>query len=136
MSVFRFHAQSKDGTSYHLRQLYSVPFLRPSSVLFLLNCCTILALPISSEIIDRFWHSKCLNDRIDLLYMIGSFVSGVNVSIVAKTGTKDIFTSCSVYIIWKNGQFLMFKVSKQPYWSLLHDRIICKWRKCLLGGQT
>ena len=36
---------------------------------------------------------------------------------------------------WNNGQILTFKVSKQPYRSLIHDRIICKWRQCLLVGQ-
>ena len=113
--------------SYHLRQLYSVPFL-------LRNCCTILALPISSEIIDGFWHSRCLNDCIDLFYMIGSFASGANASLVAKIGTKDLSTSCSIYRIWTNRRILTFKVSKGPYWSPLHDRIICKWCQCLLGG--
>ena len=37
----------------------------------------------------RFWCSRCLNDRVDLLYMIGSFASGANVSLVAKNGTKQ-----------------------------------------------
>ena len=41
----------------------------------------------------------------------------------------------SAYIFWNNRQILTFKVSKGPYWSLLHDRIICKWCQCLLGGQ-
>ena len=53
-------------------------------------------MPIDSEIMDRFWHSRCLNDRIDLFYMIGSFGSGANVSLVAKIGTKDLAISCSV----------------------------------------
>ena len=46
-----------------------------------------------------------------------------------------LHSPCSAYISWYNGRILMFKVSKQPYWSPLHDRIICKWRQCLLGGQ-
>merc|ERR1712089_17577 len=37
---------------------------------------------------DGFGCSRCLNDRIDLLYLIGSFSSGTNVSLVAKNGTK------------------------------------------------
>ena len=41
----------------------------------------------------------------------------------------------STYRIWNNGQILMFKVSKRPYRSPRHDRIICKWRHCPLGGQ-
>ena len=36
---------------------------------------------------------------------------------------------------WNNGWILTFKVSKRPYRSHLHDRFICKWRQCLLGGQ-
>ena len=39
------------------------------------------------------------------------------------------------YIFWNDRRILMFKVSKWPYRSLLHDRIICKWCQCLLGGQ-
>ena len=45
-------------------------------------------MPIDSEIMDGFWYSRCLNYHIDLLYMIGSFASGTNVSLVAKNGTK------------------------------------------------
>ena len=74
--------------SYHLRQLYSSvppPFR---------NCCTILALPISSEIIDGFWHSRCLNDSIILFYMIGSFASGANVSLGPKMELKKWFHYC------------------------------------------
>ena len=82
---------------------------------------------IESLIMDWFWHSRCLNDLIDLLYMIGSFASGANASLVAKIGNKDLATSCWVYRISNNGRILMFKVSKQPYRSPLHDRIICKW---------
>ena len=54
------------------------------------NCCTILALPIESEIMDGFWWFRCLNDRIDLPDMIGSFASGTTASMVAKSGTKKI----------------------------------------------
>ena len=45
---------------------------------------------------DGFWCSRCLNDRIDLLYMIGSFASGANVSLVAKNGTKKIILLLSI----------------------------------------
>ena len=41
----------------------------------------------------------------------------------------------SAYKIWNNGWILIFKVSKQSYWSVQHDRIICKWRHCLHSGQ-
>ena len=45
---------------------------------------------------DGFWCSRCLNDRVDLLYMIGSFASGANVSLVAKNGTKKIIPLLSI----------------------------------------
>ena len=48
-----------------------------------------LGMPIDSEIMDGFWHSRCLNDRTDLLYIIGSLASGTNASMVAKNGTKQ-----------------------------------------------
>ena len=41
----------------------------------------------------------------------------------------------SVYKIWNSGWILMLKVSKWLYWSAYQDKIICKWHKCLLGGQ-
>ena len=46
-------------------------------------------MPVESEIMDRFWHSRCLNDCIDLLYMIGLFASSANISLVAKNRTKQ-----------------------------------------------
>ena len=42
----------------------------------------------------------------------------------------------STYKIWTNGLILTFKVSKWPYWSSWHDKITCKGRQCLLGGQN
>ena len=53
-------------------------------------------LSLESEIMDGFSHSRCLNDRIDLLYMIGSFASGAHVSLVAKNGTKKIIPQLSI----------------------------------------
>ena len=55
-----------------------------------------LGMPIESEIMDQFWCLRCLNDRINLLYMIGSFTSGANVSLVAKNGTKKIIPLLSI----------------------------------------
>ena len=40
---------------------------------------------------NGFWCSRCLNDRIDLSYMIGSFASCNNISLVAKNRTKKLF---------------------------------------------
>ena len=51
---------------------------------------TILALPIESEIMHRFWCSRCLNDHIEVPDMIGSFESGATPSLVAKNGTKQL----------------------------------------------
>ena len=50
----------------------------------------LFALPISPEIMDGFWCSRCLNNRIDLPDMIGTFASGANASLVAKNLTKKI----------------------------------------------
>ena len=50
----------------------------------------LFALPISPEIMDRFWCSRYLNNRIDLPNMIGTFASGANASLVAKNWTKKI----------------------------------------------
>ena len=46
---------------------------------------------------DRFQSLRCLNDCIDLPYMMGSLASGATNSLVAKIGTKDSATSCWVY---------------------------------------
>ena len=143
-------------------------------------------LPIKSEIIDRFWRSRCLNHHIDLSNMIGSsagaatasimpkngtkiiipllskksspvkrfqslrclnnhidlpymmwlLTSGATNFLVTKIGTKDLDTSYSVYRFLTNGQILMFKVSKQPYQYPPNNRITCKWRNFLPGGQN
>ena len=50
-------------------------------------------------------------------------------SLLAKIRIKDLVISCWVYRLWNNGRILMFKVSKQPYRSPQHDRIICKWEE-------
>ena len=49
---------------------------RSSSVPFLWNCCMLLPLPISHEIMDGFWCSRCLNDRIKVPDMMRLFASG------------------------------------------------------------
>ena len=46
-----------------------------------------------------------------------------------------LYHPSSTYIFSNNRRILTFMVSKPPYRSLLHDRIICKWHQCLLGGQ-
>ena len=52
---------------------------------------------ISTPAVDRFKSLRCLNDHIDLPYMMGSFASGNTNSLVAKIGTKDFATTYSVY---------------------------------------
>ena len=82
-----------------------------------------------------FWCSRCLNDHIDVPDMIGSFASGAIAFLVAKNETKKkISTIVNKIII--SGQISEFEVSKQLYWSSLHDGITCKWRHKLPGGQN
>ena len=50
--------------------------------------------------------------------------SKLELTILPHLASRFLATSCWVYRIWNNEQILTFKVSKQPYWSLLHDRII------------
>ena len=49
-----------------------------------------IVLCISSEIMDGFWCSRCLNNCIDLPNMIESFVSGATASLVPKKGTENL----------------------------------------------
>jgi len=49
---------------------------------------------IKSSPVDRFQNLRCLNDRIDLPYIVGSLASETTNSLVAKIGTKDLATSC------------------------------------------
>ena len=91
--LYTFHIYILHIISSKTTVLRSIPFR--SSVSFW-NCCTLLALPISPEIMDGFWCSRCLNDRVDLLYMIESFANGANVSLVAKNGTKKIILLVSI----------------------------------------
>ena len=50
----------------------------------------LFTLPISPEIMDRFWCSRCLNNRIEVPDIIGSLASGTNALLVAKNGTRKI----------------------------------------------
>ena len=67
---------------------------------------------IKSSPMDGFWCLRCLNDYINLPDMIGLLASGATNYLVAKIGTKDLVTSCSVYRIKTNRWILMFKLSK------------------------
>ena len=64
---------------------------------------------IKSSPVDRFQSLWCLNDRIDLPYMMGSLASGATNSLVAIHGTKkNYFTT--VYKIITSGEILVFEV--------------------------
>ena len=54
----------------------SVPFLR--------NCFTLLALPISPEIMDGFGCSRCLKDRVKVPDMMRLFAGGATTPLVVK----------------------------------------------------
>ena len=45
---------------------------------------------LSQSFEDRFWCSRCLNDRIEVPNMIKSFANGATASLVAKNGTKQL----------------------------------------------
>ena len=62
-------------------------FLRSSlfSPFFLLP----LGMPIDSEIMDGFWHSRCLNNRIKVADMMRLFPGGATTPLVVKIGTKQ-----------------------------------------------
>merc|ERR1712074_128372 len=61
-------------------------------LLLLTFSCTILSLCLKSEIMDGFWSSRCLNDRIDLPDKMRSFLSGAATPMVVKSGTKKYFS--------------------------------------------
>ena len=48
-----------------------------------------LALPISPSIMDRFWCSRCLNDRVEVPDMIRLFAGGATTPLVVKIWTKQ-----------------------------------------------
>ena len=50
--------------------------------------------------------------------------------------SKILHPTCSAYISLNNGPILMFKVSKRPCRSSLHDEIICRWRHNPPGGEN
>ena len=54
---------------------------------------------IKSELMDRFWHSRWLNNHIDLFNMKGIFASDATASLVAKIGTKFFFQTLGFSII-------------------------------------
>ena len=81
--------------------------------LLLLNCCTINALFLQSHLLKQLYSSFSTHPSpLELLHHPGP-----------------------TYRIWKNGQILLFKVSKWLSQFPRHDRVIWKWHHCLTGGQ-
>ena len=64
--------------------------LTPCRPKFELKIMSHLTQSIESELMDRFWCSRCLNNFINLSDMIGSLASGVTNSLVAKIGAKTL----------------------------------------------
>jgi len=50
-----------------------------------------LALPISPEIMDGFWCSRCLNDRVEVPDMMRLFAGGATTPLVVKIWTKQLW---------------------------------------------
>ena len=73
-----------------------------------------LSCSIESEIMDEFWCSRCLNNCIDLTYMIGSFSSGTNASLVTQNEAKQI-----IPLLWIKSS----PVDRFWYLSCLNDHI-------------
>ena len=61
-------------------------------------CPPFIPLSIKSEIMNRFWHSRYLNNCIDLPNIIRSFASGANISLVAINRTKYIPIMCIKFL--------------------------------------
>ena len=95
-----------------------------------------LALPISPEIMDGFWCSRCLNNRIKVSNMMRLFSGGARTPWWWKFELNNprwkLFTTINKIIT--SGRILVFEVSIEPYWSARNDRIICKWRQCTIGS--
>ena len=51
---------------------------------------------IKSSLVDRYQSLRCLKNRMDLTYIIGSFASGANAFLVAINGTKEIILLLSI----------------------------------------
>ena len=84
--LYTFHIYILHIISSKTTVLRSIPFR--SSVSFW-NCCTLLALPISPEIMDGFWCSRCLNSHIEVPNMMRLFAGGATTPLVVKIWTKQ-----------------------------------------------
>ena len=76
-----------------INKFQAIESCKPNKILFYRSkflLLLLLLLCLKSEIMDRFWSSGCLNDRIDMPVKIGSFLSGATTPMVVKNGTKKI----------------------------------------------
>ena len=80
---------------YYIGTLILPNVLHRSILPFRISCQPLLC-SIESEKVDRFWHSRCLNNHIDLSYMTGTLATSANASSVAKNRTKQIIPLPSI----------------------------------------
>ena len=83
-----------------------------------------LAQSIESKIMDGFWYSGCLNDRIDLPYMIGSFPGGTTSSMVAKNWTKKLSQPFEELQGW-NSEFKL--ITPKTIWGTYFKTNLCRF---------
>ena len=79
------------------------------------SCCSMghkfyiqLALPISPEIMDGFWCSRCLNDRIEVPEMMRLFAGGAITPLVVKIWTKEPWVKIEILCNF-HCNFILFK---------------------------
>ena len=125
-------------SSHPKSQVYSS--IPPPPPPFLLeNCCTILDLCLKSEIMDGFWSSRYLNDRIDLPNKIESFLSGKPTSMVIKMEVKKLLrvfltvlnvlnmshgNGCSAFVSQHRWKFLPVTCFTDPGLRFSHTKLV------------
>ena len=73
-------------------RFHSVPFLFLLLLLLLTHFPIFspqLGMPIETEVMEGFWHSRCLNDRIEVPDMMRLFAGGATTPLVVKIWTKQ-----------------------------------------------
>ena len=70
--------------------------------------CIQLALPISPEIMDRFWCSRCLNDYIKVPNMMRLYADGTTTPLVVKIWAKQPWVKIE-YSCNFDGNFVLFR---------------------------
>ena len=80
-----------------------------------------LTLPISPEIMDIFWCSRCLNDRIKVSDMMRLFAGGATTPLVVKIWTKQPWVKIE-YLRNFDRNFALFK---GKIWLWLFYNFIC-----------